>query len=50
MAEIEHFVDPANKDHPKFNNVKDMKLPLFTKQNQEGDRSIIRDMTVEVAV
>ena len=33
MAEIEHFVDPDHKEHPKFNNVKDMKLPLFSKEN-----------------
>jgi glycyl-tRNA synthetase len=51
MAEIEHFVDPDNKDHHKFNKVKDLKLPLFNKQNQvAGDRVIIRDMTLEEAV
>lgn len=51
MAEIEHFVDATNKNHPKFANVKDMKLPLFSKQNQvAGDRVIIRDMTLEDAV
>jgi glycyl-tRNA synthetase len=33
MAEIEHFVDPDNKDHHKFHSVKDIKLPLFNKQN-----------------
>lgn len=47
MAEIEHFVDPTNKDHPKFDKVRDLKLPLFSKQNQvAGDRFIIRDMSV----
>jgi len=30
MAEIEHFVDPNNKDHPKFSQVWDMKLPLWS--------------------
>jgi glycyl-tRNA synthetase len=24
MAEIEHFVDPDNKDHPKFDRVKSL--------------------------
>lgn len=51
LAEIEHFVDPLNKDHPKFDQVKDIKLPLFSKENQvAGDRVIIRDMTLEDAV
>ena len=30
MAEIEHFVDPLNKDHPKFDNVRDLELTLFS--------------------
>ncbi|GAU98420.1 hypothetical protein RvY_09572 [Ramazzottius varieornatus] len=34
MAEIEHFVDPTNKDHPKFDNVKDLVLTLFSAPNQ----------------
>jgi glycyl-tRNA synthetase len=51
MAEIEHFVDPSNKDHPKFDRVKDLLLPLFSKENQvAGDRVIIKDMTLEKAV
>jgi glycyl-tRNA synthetase len=51
MAEIEHFVDPQNKRHSKFKNVKDMKLPLFSKQNQVTvQREVIRDMTLEDAV
>lgn len=33
MAEIEHFVDPERKEHPKFNQVKDLKLPLFSAKN-----------------
>jgi glycyl-tRNA synthetase len=30
MAEIEHFVDPEDKSHPKFDLVGDMKIPLWT--------------------
>jgi glycyl-tRNA synthetase len=30
MAEIEHFIDPQHKDHPKFDIVKDMTLPLYS--------------------
>mmetsp|Transcript_11566 Transcript_11566/g.19547 ORF Transcript_11566/g.19547 Transcript_11566/m.19547 type:complete len:101 (-) Transcript_11566:1223-1525(-) len=33
MAEIEHFVDPLNKDHAKFSTVKDIALPLLTAQS-----------------
>jgi glycyl-tRNA synthetase len=51
MAEIEHFVDPDHKEHPKFIKIKDLKLPLFSAENQmKGDRVIIRDMTLEEAI
>lgn len=51
MAEIEHFVDEDNKDHPKFGNVKDLKLPLFSATNQQTvERHVIKDMTLEQAV
>jgi glycyl-tRNA synthetase len=48
MAEIEHFVDPENKQHVRFERVKDMRLPLFSAKNQEtAERAIIRDMSLE---
>jgi glycyl-tRNA synthetase len=51
MAEIEHFVDPDNKDHHKFSRVADLKLPLFSAQNQMTvERRIINDMTLAEAV
>ena len=31
MAEIEHFVDPLDKSHPKFKNYSHLKLALFSK-------------------
>ncbi|XP_053203910.1 glycine--tRNA ligase-like [Panonychus citri] len=34
MAEIEYFVDPGNKDHPRFESIADLKLPLFSACNQ----------------
>ena len=34
MGEIEHFVDPSNKDHPKFAEVADMVLPLVSRDQQ----------------
>ena len=51
MAEIEHFVDPENKDHPRFYKVKDLQMPLFSKENQvTNERAMIRDMTLQQAV
>ena len=34
MAEIEHFCDPADKNHPKFESVKDTEMLLFSAANQ----------------
>jgi glycyl-tRNA synthetase len=38
MAEIEHFIDPEDKRHPKFKYVSDKVLPLYprTEQTLEG--------------
>ncbi|OBA24026.1 glycyl-tRNA synthetase [Metschnikowia bicuspidata var. bicuspidata NRRL YB-4993] len=35
MAEIEHFVDPDNKKHPRFAEVKDLQLSFLPKGVQE---------------
>ncbi|KAI8829071.1 hypothetical protein BJ741DRAFT_624429 [Chytriomyces cf. hyalinus JEL632] len=29
MAEIEHYVDPLKKDHPRFDSIKDIELTLY---------------------
>lgn len=34
MAEIEHFCDPNDKSHPKFNNIKVTELNLYSAHNQ----------------
>ncbi|KAK0416528.1 hypothetical protein QR680_012543 [Steinernema hermaphroditum] len=34
MCEIEHFVDPTQKDYPKFHKVKDVELMLLSACNQ----------------
>ncbi|KAH9369689.1 hypothetical protein HPB48_007656 [Haemaphysalis longicornis] len=34
MAEIEHFVDPSDKAHPKFASVKNLELVLYSACNQ----------------
>lgn len=41
LAEIEHFIDPENKNHPKFVEVKEIELSLLTGKSQETDQSII---------
>lgn len=50
MAEIEHFVDPTDKSHPKFSLYKEKKLPLFSRECQEKNQEPLRDMTLEEAV
>ncbi|KAJ2766288.1 Glycine--tRNA ligase 1, mitochondrial [Coemansia nantahalensis] len=34
MAEIEHYVDPENKSHPRFDEVAELKLPLLRASRQ----------------
>ena len=34
MGEIEYFVDPKNKSHPKFSTVADLKIPLYSGEAQ----------------
>lgn len=36
MAEIEHFLDPEDKSHPKFHEVKDVKLSFLPRELQEA--------------
>ncbi|EGD74118.1 glycyl-tRNA synthetase [Salpingoeca rosetta] len=38
LAEIEYFVDPKYKDHPKFKTVADLELPLYSADDQEHGR------------
>lgn len=42
MAEIEHFCDPNDKQHPKFENVKDVELLLYSACNQMDGKSAER--------
>jgi len=34
MAEIEHFCNPSDKSHPKFGEVKDVEVALYSACNQ----------------
>nr|XP_006012413.2 PREDICTED: glycine--tRNA ligase [Latimeria chalumnae] len=39
MAEIEHFVDPKEKVHPKFENVADLEIMLYSSKAQTSGQS-----------
>ena len=41
LAEVEHFVNPSDKRHPKFGNVKDLEVPLFPRDRQEANEVLI---------
>jgi len=50
MAEIEHYVDPADKSHARFNEVRDVEIVLLDRHVQEAGSSDTRKMTVGAAV
>eukprot|EP00345_Euplotes_harpa_P010324 CAMPEP_0168347122 /NCGR_PEP_ID=MMETSP0213-20121227/18784_1 /TAXON_ID=151035 /ORGANISM="Euplotes harpa, Strain FSP1.4" /LENGTH=572 /DNA_ID=CAMNT_0008356115 /DNA_START=124 /DNA_END=1842 /DNA_ORIENTATION=+ len=50
MAEIEHFVDPQDKNHRKFKRISDTCLPLFSQDKQLALEDPITDMTIAEAV
>ncbi|OCF40405.1 glycine-tRNA ligase [Kwoniella heveanensis CBS 569] len=50
MAEIEHYVDPLDKKHARFNEVKDVLLTLLPKDVQTEGRTETTQMTVGDAV
>eukprot|EP00455_Lapot_gusevi_P004261 TRINITY_DN1176_c0_g1_i1.p1 TRINITY_DN1176_c0_g1~~TRINITY_DN1176_c0_g1_i1.p1 ORF type:complete len:683 (-),score=282.08 TRINITY_DN1176_c0_g1_i1:70-2118(-) len=50
MAEIEHFVNPDDKKHPKFDLVADIVLNLLPRSAQEGSEEKTIPMTVGQAV
>lgn len=49
LAEIEYFVDPSDKSHPKFGFVKDTVLPLYSRESQLTDQKV-RMMAIGEAV
>jgi len=50
MAEIEHFVDPNDKSHPKFDMVSELIIPLWSAKAQEENAQTIIDLTLGQAV
>jgi glycyl-tRNA synthetase len=41
MAEIEHFVDPLKKEHPRFDEVKDCEIPLLSAEAQLSGGKVV---------
>lgn len=39
LAEIEHFVDPENKSHPKFSEVANLEFLMFPREEQMSGHS-----------
>lgn len=51
LAEIEHYVDPqGGKEHPRFNDVKDVELPLLNKEIQLAGKTDVQKVTIGEAV
>ena len=49
MAEIEYFIDPQDKTHPKFDQVSGLQLPLYNRQTQMDNQDPL-DITIKEAV
>lgn len=50
MAEIEHFVDPLNKAHPRFPEVSHVVLKFLPKDVQEAGKTAVVEKTIGEAV
>ncbi|KAI0795032.1 glycyl-tRNA synthetase [Abortiporus biennis] len=50
MAEIEHFVDPEDKAHHKFVDVRDVELTLLDRETQGEGHTDVKRMTIGEAV
>lgn len=50
QAEIEHFVNPEDKSHPKFHEVADLEVPLYSRELQMGAEKRARPRALGEAV
>lgn len=50
MAEIEHYVDPLDKRHERFGEVRDVVLDLLDRHTQEAGETTITRVTIGEAV
>ena len=42
MAEIEHFCDPSDKAHPKFDTIRNTEMLLYSACNQMEGKSVYK--------
>lgn len=49
MAEIEYFVDPNCKEHPKFDSVADLHVRLYSRERQMAGEAAV-DVTLKEAI
>jgi glycyl-tRNA synthetase len=49
LAEIEHFVNPKKKDHPRYKNIKNLVVKLFPRDRQTDKKGII-EMKIDDAL
>ncbi|KAK4235055.1 hypothetical protein C8A03DRAFT_46725 [Achaetomium macrosporum] len=50
LAEIEHYVDPKKKEHPRFREVADIVLPLLDRDTQLSGKTTPRTIAIDAAV
>lgn len=50
QAEAEIFINPKDKSHPRFDEVEDLKLILYSEEDQEREGGQPREMTIKEAV
>ena len=50
MAEIEHYVDPEDKSHERFHEVRDLELVLLDRHVQSSGSTVTKKITVGEAV
>lgn len=50
MAEIEHFVDPLEKDHERFTEVAGLNLSFLPKDTQQAGKSDLKKLSIGEAV
>ncbi|AEO64354.1 uncharacterized protein THITE_2110427 [Thermothielavioides terrestris NRRL 8126] len=50
LAEIEHYVDPEKKQHPRFPEVRDIVLPLLDKETQLSGKTVPQTISIGQAV
>jgi glycyl-tRNA synthetase len=50
LAEVEHYVDPERKQHPRFREVSDIMLPLLDRETQLSGKTAPKTLAIGQAV